>query len=925
MKPEPEKILDRAEERLRELPQSSGEQTLHLLRGFLRMESHRLRMLHRYGLGGLDVALSRAQVVDAMITHLYRLALERYQAGRTSRGQEASRVAIGAVGGYGRGELCPYSDVDLLILYDRSATNFSKFLAQEMIYLLWDVGLKVGHSWRTPEECLEMARNDSSAENSLLDARHLIGGARVWESLQSLLYKHWTRHPQEFVERKRAEVEERYGRLGETVFLQEPNLKESPGGLRDYHTMLWLARGCWLVNDPGELVRAGALSESDWQRAHRAYDWEMRVRNELHYITGRRADQLTLLLQPEAAANLKIREQQHLAAAEVFMREYFQHAENLHRAMRLVMAAALREKGKKARQVALDSPLPLVRVEDELRLSEAGGSFPSSPLEMMQAVNLAQQLGLRLGEDIKDAVRNHLATLRRDWQRSPEMSREFLEMLRRAGRAGHALRSMHSCGLLGKYLPEFAHVTRLMQADYYHRYTTDEHTLRAIELLDAIFNKPPASLERYRDLTYHIPDPAPLYLGLLCHDIGKGLGGGHSEKGAQRAIAICERLGLPPRKIAQVELLVRQHLLLSHLSQRRDLSDRRISQTAAAVVGDIETLSMLTLLTYADTAAVGPEIWTEWKNVLLWELYQRVHDELLGLEVASAQEEARLAEIRGRVQELLQSAPQPFMDGQMMMPEVARLWMEEHLSLLPPRYSLGYRPELIAKQIVLAKRAAATGPAVDLIPIPDEGYTLLLLCCPDTPGLVARVAGTLAALEVNIMGARVDTRKDGMAVDVLWISTPAGNVITDPPRLRRIGSTVEGVLKGTVAFDELVSRINSRPLAPALKHPQITLNNEISDSCTVLEILATDRLGFVFSVAQCLTSLGLSIQFAKLSTEKTMVFDVFYLTDAAGQKLPESSWDEIIAKVETATQPPADAAGAVVRDSAANDSRGCAT
>jgi [protein-PII] uridylyltransferase len=900
MKPEPEKILDRAEERLRKLPQSDGEETLNLLRGFLRMESHRLRMLHRYGVGGMEVALGHSQVVDALIAHLYRLSLERYPAPRFWGGKSLD-VAIVAVGGYGRGELSPYSDVDLLILYDRSSAGFARHLAQELIYLLWDIGLKVGHSWRTPDDCLEMARADSSVENSLLDARYLIGEQRVWECLCSLLQRHWAKNIAKFVERKRMEVEERYGRLGETVFLQEPNVKESPGGLRDYHTILWLARGAWLLPKPEALVGEGVLSEDDWQRARRAYDSVMRVRNELHYLTGRRADQLTLSLQAEVAANLQFRPAKHLLAAEVFMRDYFQHAENLHRAMRMTLAAALRQKGRKTPLAALDSPLPLVRTEDELRLREIDGRFPSSPLEMMQAVNLAQKLGLRLGESVKNAIRSNLAALGRVWQRSPEMGACFLEMLRRPGQVGLALRSMHSCGLLGKYLPEFARVTRLMQADYYHRYTTDEHTLRAIELLDEIWRKPPPSLERYRELTYHIPDTAPLYLGLLCHDIGKGLGGGHSEKGAQRAVAISERLGLPREKIAQVELLVRQHLLLSHLSQRRDLLDHRVAQGAAAVVGDLETLSMLTLMTYADTAAVGPEIWTEWKNVLLWELYTAVHDEFLDLETASAQEEARLSEMRAQVQQLLQSS-QPEQGSQPLTPELARLWMDEHLSLLPPRYPLGNRPEWVAKQIALAKRAARTGPAVDLIPVPEEGYTVLLLCCPDTSGLFARVAGTLASLEVNIRGAKLDTRKDGMAVDVIWISTPAGNVIADPAKLRRIGSTVEGVLKGTVPFEDLVARISVRPLAPALKSPQIILNNEISDRSTVLEILAEDRLGFAYSVAKCLTSLGLNIAFAKLSTEKTMVFDVFYLTDSSGRKLDESRWDEVIAALKTATE-----------------------
>ena len=909
MRSEPEKILDRAEERLRELPQASGEETLDLLRGFLRMESHRLRMLHRFGLGGLEVALGRAQVVDALITHLYRMALERYPARRPSNGGERSQVAIAAVGGYGRGELCPHSDVDLLILYDRSSIDFARFLAGEMIYLLWDVGLKVGHSWRTPDECVEMARQDSTVENALLDARHLVGGLEVWEVLRSLLQRYRRRHSQRFVERIRDEVAGRYyGRLGETVFLQEPNVKESPGGLRDFHTILWLARGCWQFENGEELVAAGILSGNDWERARRGYDWMMRVRNELHYLTDRRADQLTSALPPEVASGLKFRPHQHLVAAEVFMREYYQHAETIHRVMRLVLAAALRQKGKRTRQVLLQSPLghPLVQADGELRLGESEpNGFPSSPLDMMQVLGLAQKLGLRVGEDIKNAVRNNLAMLRRDWQRNPEMSREFLEMLRRPGRVGAALHSMHSCGLLGKYLPEFGRVTRLVQADSVHRFTTDEHTLRAIELLDEIWLKAPApSLERYRDLTYHIPDPAPLYLGLLLHDVGKGLGGGHSDKGAQRAAAVCERLGLPRKQAAQVELLVRHHLLLSHLSQRRDLSDRRVAQGAAGVLGDLENLAMLCLLTYADTAAVAPEIWTEWKNALLWELYGKMHYELLGLETATAQEEVRLEDLRRRILELLQSTPPPGLAEAALSPELARKWMEEHLSLLPPRYSLGHRPELVAKQILLAKRASRTGPAVDSIPVPEEGYTLLLLCCPDTPGLFARVAGTLAALEVNILGARLDTRKDGMAVDVLWISTPQRNVISDPIHLRHIGNTVEGVLKETVPFGELVTRIHARPPAPALKQPQISLNNEISEGCTVLEVLAEDRLGFAYSVANCLTSLGLNIVFAKLSTEKTMAFDVFYMTDSAGGKLPESRWDPVIASLEEALQMP---------------------
>ncbi|MBI4460801.1 MAG: HD domain-containing protein, partial [Acidobacteria bacterium] len=455
-----------------------------------------------------------------------------------------------------------------------------------------------------------------------------------------------------------------------------------------------------------------------------------------------------------------------------------------------------------------------------------------------------------------------------------------------------------------KYLPEFGRITRLMQHDYYHSYTTDEHTLRAIERLDELWTQPPADMERYKDLTYHIPDPAPLYLGVLLHDVGKGLGGGHSEKGAQRAAAVCERLGLEPRKAAQVELLVRNHLLLSHLSQRRDLSDPRMARHAAEVVGDLETLSMLCLLTYADTAAVSPDVWTEWKNALLWELFNQVRVQFLGLEAATAQEERQLQEVQASVQTLLQAAREPEVSEIPLSPESARRWMEDHLALLPRRYPLGYRPELIAQQILLAHRASRSGPAAALLPVANEGYTLLLFCCPDTRGLFARVAGALAALEVNILGARLDTRKDGMAVDVLWISTPQGNVISDSSRLRRIGTTVEGVLKGTLPFEELVSRIRSQPLGPVTKPPQLSLNNDVSDTCTVLEVLAEDRLGLAFSIARTLNALGLNIVFAKLATEKTMAFDVFYLTDPEGKKISEERWEEVLSQLESALQTP---------------------
>jgi len=911
MKVDLQQILERAEQRLAGLSETNGEESLRLLRSFLKMESHRLRMLHRYGLTGWEVASSRAQVVDAIIIHAYRMALARYPE-RSKSTPERLAVAVIAVGGYGRGELCPESDVDLLILHNKQSDGFGKFLAHELVYALWDINLKVGHSYRTAQQCLDFASHDASAENALLDARLLTGSKELFDELVAVMSRYWAGQSRKFVERKKDEIAERYGKLGETVFLLEPNVKESPGGQRDYHMMHWLARGAWQLPSADGLVGLEVLPQAEFDRAKRGYDWILRVRNELHYHTGRRIDQLNFSLQPDIARNLGFVNQEHILAQELFMRQYFLHAEHVHQALRQTLAAALREKGKRQQQVLveLQNGQYFLRTEGELRIADAGKQrFPKSPVDMMRAFATAQQLRLTAGEDVISTVRSHLPLVRDNWYRDQEMARLFLSILRKPGAVAPALRAMHASGLLGKYLPEFGHVTRLMQYDHYHRYTIDEHTLRAVGLLDEIWNSPPSSMEHYRAITYHIQDSAPLYLGLLFHDVGKGLGGDHSNKGAQRAAAACERLGLPAEKISQVILLVRQHLVLSHLSQRRDLSDRRVAQQAAEIVRDEETLSMLTLLTYADTAAVAPEVWNDWKNSLLWELYEKVHLEMLGREAATAQEEEQLRVMREQVSTMLEAFPPDLATVSASERPNSRAqaiqWTTEHLSLMPRRYPLGMRAEQIARQIVLARIASPTGdrrPAVAFLPMPEKGYTVLLLCCPDMRGLFARVAGTLAALEVNILGARLDTRMDGVAVDTLWISTPRGDVIEDAGRLKRISVTLEKVLTGVQPVEELVGRIIERSTAPAHRAPRVTANNEISDQCTVIEVLGEDRLGFAYSVATSLTALGLNINFAKLSTEKSMAFDVFYLTDEKGDKIPEERWGELITSLSQALE-----------------------
>jgi [protein-PII] uridylyltransferase len=881
-------IQRHAGEKLRKIEnQPNPAQRLIALKKFLKIETQRLSLRHRFGISGDQIVQARSLIVDLLIERISRAAVEE----KFGAGAGGGQFAIVALGGYGRSELAPHSDIDIMFLHqNRKDAAFAAKLSEAILYLLWDIGFNVGHSVRSLGDCVSMAREDVVSRNSMIDARLLWGDAKLFEQLTDRL-------EEEVFEKQKAalldelvkEREARYAKFGGAVCMQEPNVKESAGGLRDLHVLLWASRIAHGQATLEGLARAGVIPERDAKAIGSAYDFLLRVRNELHFMTARRTDALSLDLQQEVARNLRYADSAKQQASEIFMRDYYLRARLLRRLCESHLQRAVAGRQKKswftrARSTAAiggfvmsDGALDLVEADGE----PAGGVGELAEIDgqrMMMAFSYAQATGAGFSVKLQDAILSSLPVVNRVFRSSAEAAQAFLKLLRVKGRVASALRLMHELDFLGKFLPEFGRVTCLVQHDLYHRYTVDEHTLRAIGALDELALSRGKEAERYRNLYGEIGDVAPLHLGLLMHDVGKGLGGNHTEKGiglARRALA---RLSPEPQMTEQVLFLIRHHLTMSHIAQRRDLSDEKVVIDFAARVETLDNLNMLTLLTYGDIHGVGPGVWNEWKDALLWELYTKARAVL----APERGTERGVGELRERVARMLAS-------------EIDVDETQKHFELLPEDYARSAPAQTIIEHVRLAhalnSRPVKTSWRIDT----QTRCADLHLCAPNRRGLFACVAGTLTAQGVNILSVQLNTRADGIAIDSFKVRDAAGEPITDPTRWEQIDDAIRRALSGELDVAAAVEkRLRSqaasrfqRRKAISPSGVRISWDNQSSGRSTILELRTGDRLGLAYKIANTLSSLDLDIVFAKVATEKHLALDVFYVTNAAGEKLPD--------------------------------------
>ncbi len=842
-------------------------------RRFLRLETERLRMRHRLGLGGAEIAGGRSDQVDLVVTRVCQMAAE--EADRASR-RELIQCAVVALGGYGRRELAPYSDVDLLFLHAGRVSDGTRRFVERALQLLWDVGLNVGHALRSARECVALARTDLHARTTLTEARLVTGSVALFEALTKEVEAGLgdTRATRDFFALMRAELEERHTRWGRAVGLQEPNVKEGVGGLRDLHTVVWLGHALYGSRGLHGLHREGWLGDADYVVARRAHDFLSRVRNEAHFAAGRRADLLTLDLQPELAKGLGYQARGGLLASELFMRDYYRRASELfHLATRFLL-----------HQVPAPKPRPSrVRSGFEVQGDELfarGGALKGGPLRVLESVAVAQAEGASLSDSLRHAVRERLHQVNVEFRTSRGTSRAFLRLFEWPGRVAPALRELHETGFLGRFIPEFARVTFLVQHDHFHRYTVDEHTLKAIAALDEVARGEEGVPAAFGQVFAEVENRTAVYLGLLLHDIGKGRGGGHVARGVKIAERIVRRLGLEPRTAADVVFLVGAHLSMSQLSQQRDVTEPGVAEGFARRVGTLDRLNQLILLTYADHRGVGPGIWNDWKASLLWTLYGCTRPHLPGGERRGKPRDGGAA-LKAAREVLVATFPAADID--------------HHFAQMPPRYLGTTDAGRMIRHFLLLQSLGEHAALTEWQDLEEGGVTELTVIAADRPGLFASLAGTLTAHGLDILSVDVFTRRDGRALDTFRVSELQAHRPVLPERRERIGRALVEAAAGRLYVADAVARWREKARRPrklwgrAVKEPRVRFDLEASPTATVVEVRAPDQPGLAYTLANTLSGLGLDIRFARIATEKALALDVFYVTDAEGRKLvPEA-------------------------------------
>jgi len=856
-------------------------------REFVVRSREELRRRHDAGAGGLAVVAAYTQAIDRLIEWLFAKASDHYHSKNPRLNQ---RCTVVAQGGYGRGELNIQSDIDLLLLYPWKANPYVETVAEIVVPALWDAGLQVGAAMRNVRECCRLAARDLKVKTALLDARFLCGDEEPYRDFEDRVVEEaWATNQPIFFKEKLKESEERHAKQGDSIYLLQPQLKEGLGGLRDLHTALWMAKVKYKVHRFRDLVAIGLVSERDVVEMDAALDFLWRVRNAMHFVTGNHQDHLTFDLQDVLAPQLGFGRGKR--GTEAFMRRYYTEATTVHRLGETLIARCVQ--GTEA--VRYTAP-PVRTIREGMRiqgrvLSVTGAEvFEDDPAAMVEVFGEAQRHGASLSLATAELVRTSLPLLAAA-RAEPSVSAALLRILRGRGHIAETLLEMHQLGVLKTLFPEFGHLEWLIAHDPFHIYTVDHHSLVGVRELEWLREGRFAeSLPQLTDVMRELAQPELLVLGMMFHDAGKGHGSDHSGRGARMMAEVADRLGLNEDERAACVFLVEHHLLLSHLAQQRDIGDDHLVVDFCRTVGSVENLQRLYVLTYADMRAVAPGIWNNWRGTLVAELYRRAFEFFEKGVFEPEDRSARAARVRVRI---LAAAPAANRDA-------IRMFLAE----MPDNYLLSTPEEMMLGHGELRRRfeqAESSGqrPAVatQLTPFPERDFSEFAVCTRDRPGLFAMLSGVLAAHGMNILGARIATSRDGIALDAFRVSREGPDYMVDRERWERVEHTLRGVLAGSVDVEEMVRRSSRPSLLTKKRRPvptRVEVHNDVSPDYTVLDVYAADRVGLLFTITNSLYHAWVQIHLAKISTIVHEVLDVFYVTDAEGRKITDAEHVERI-------------------------------
>ena len=846
---------------------------------------------------GLECAGYLSQVQDELISALYHLAATKlYPAINPTSGE---RVSVVAVGGYGRGTLAPGSDIDLLFVLPYKQTAWGEQMAEYLLYMLWDLGFKVGYSSRSVDECIRLSREDNTILTATLEARYICGDERLYADLARRFRDEVvSSDPAQFITDKLGERDARHKRFGESRYLVEPDVKEGKGGLRDLHTLFWIGKYVYGVQDVSGLVAHGLFTRAELRRFLKAEDFFWAVRCHMHFIAGRGDDKLSFDMQPRVAECMGYRAARGMKNVERFMRHYFLFAKDVGDLTRIFCA------GLEERQIKPAPRLPRIiggllgkgargprkRIghadftTDNGRITVADKkAFERDPANLLRLFVLADEHDLAIHPDALALARRSLKLITDEVRADEEANRLFLHLLCGTRDPEGTLRKLNEAGVLGRFIPEFGRIVALMQFNMYHHYTVDEHLIRAVGWLARIERgelkeEHPLSWEIFQKLTSR----RALYVATLLHDIAKGRPEDHSVAGEKIARRLCPRLGLNEAETELVCWLVRHHLVMSETSQMRDLSDFKTILDFAEVVQSPERLKLLLVLTVVDIRAVGPGVWNGWKGQLLRTLYYETEPVVSGGH-ASIPHKQRV-----------EAAQQAFAE--------AIGWPEEKVQAWLPRlydpYWLTTDTGHQVRDARLIEQAEEQGESLAIGMHTDAftAVTEITVYTPDHPHLLALLTGACAAAGASIMGAKIFTTANGMALDTLILKREFAEDADAMRRAERIAGMIRKALRGEVNLPRLVAEVKQPQGRLKAFHvtPSVVINNESSNRFTVIEVAGKDRIGLLYHLTATLFSLSLNIASAQITTFGERAVDVFYVTDLTGAKITSENRQAII-------------------------------
>ncbi|MBF0194839.1 MAG: [protein-PII] uridylyltransferase [Magnetococcales bacterium] len=866
----------------RSVNQDQRQQLIALFRLALGTGQKRLQRRHLTRASGQYIVEGRTKLVDAILQRIFNLL---------HHNPVKQPFSLIATGGYGRGELAPFSDIDLLFLISDELSEDQEASVERMLYCLWDLGLDIGHAVRTIDECVQQARQDLEIRTSMLESRFLAGDQEMFDTYKKTLFnKVLDKNPEGFLRAKILEQSKRHEKFGNTHFYLEPNIKENPGGLRDIQTFFWISKYRYKISQVKDLIPQGIITPEEYRIFIRSREYLRRVRNALHYRANRREDRLTFQYQLEIAEEFGYKNRPGIRGVEQFMRRNYQVARQVGN-LSMVFLRNYQEEHRRIHwwnRRRLEKNIMMVGGKVTVSNSEA---FLNNPTLLLKIFAVAQDQIKPIHPESMRLIRKSLSLIDKEFREDPAHAELFVKMLRKKRAVAWVLRRMSASGVLGRYIPEFGRIIGQSQHDLFHIFTVDEHTLQAVEALRKIKRKESSKeLPLATQIMDNIRDPLVLTLGILFHDIAKGQGGQHQDKGAIIAEKVCKRLQIPEAEVEKITWLVKKHLIFSRTAFRMDIGDPETVARFVAEIGTVENLKLLLILTITDIQAVGPGVWTPWKASLLRQLYNLTIE---ALEKGKFKPEGMVEQANLRKIEAIE----------LLANDYSKEQLNTHFDRFSPDYFLHYDAKTLAEHFIALAPHADSPLAIIFRWEENSDTTELLLHTQDHPGLIATISGVLAAEGTNILSANITTTNDGMALDIYIFQNTEGKAIQNQRRLDRIEKKLISLLEGKIWIDNLMAKSTMAETKP--EHFRIPVDIRIDNSFetfTLLEVTSLDRIGLLYTITRVLQTQGIQVLTAKISSYGEKAVDVFYIKDLFGLKLGERKLESITKNLKEAIE-----------------------